>query len=451
MGSNVLVHGDGDPPSGIGDASKVSAPDLFPGLIDRTVVDMPDGLRVGFFGLTTPLTPKLSQPSDLVEFGSLVDTAQRVAKSLKEKDGVHVIVALTHVSSDEDRAISRSVPEIDVILGGHDHEPIAEMRHHTLLFKSGQNGYWVGVVDVNIEYDLVQGQPGQECVTAVARDSVRIFTSWHMHSTRHVEEDGNVEEIVERYQRVADKALLQQTNTGIIGEGRDGILSGLSLDDAIATAFGAPLDTRSTEVRQRETTSGNLVADAMLSYYAEGIGTVGWRAAIDQSIGTLAMINGGFIRGDRLYPSINGETTLTIRDVLEELPFPRCCCLLEMRGEHLLQALEQQLGPCSGPSGSFPQLSFNAKLEYDETAQVGERIQCLAVNGQKVEKDRKYRIAVTDFVASGGDGCSSWCFGVQKDVNGCPPKRIAIVLLEYLRKRKHVDLKLGDRLVCLFD
>jgi len=54
-----------------------------------------------------------------------------------------------------------------------------------------------------------------------------------------------------------------------------------------------------------------------------------------------------------------------------------------------------------------------------QRAKVGSRIVQMSVNGRAVERGRGkvYRIILTDFVASGGDGCSAWCYGVTpKDI-----------------------------------
>ena len=63
-----------------------------------------------------------------------------------------------------------------------------------------------------------------------------------------------------------------------------------------------------------------MVADAMAAHYSE----VGCDAAI---------INGGFVRGDRAYGL---GTALTLRDVRYELPFPKVAVLLRIRGDAIV-------------------------------------------------------------------------------------------------------------------
>ena len=45
------------------------------------------------------------------------------------------------------------------------------------------------------------------------------------------------------------------------------------------------------------------------------------------------MINGGFIRANRVY---GPGSELTVAQVLEELPFPRECVCVELRGADVL-------------------------------------------------------------------------------------------------------------------
>ena len=55
--------------------------------------------------------------------------------------GCDLIIALTHMRAPEDRILASKVPEIDLILGGHDHSYIAEVDPTTgiVLIKSGSD------------------------------------------------------------------------------------------------------------------------------------------------------------------------------------------------------------------------------------------------------------------------------------------------------------------------
>jgi 5'-nucleotidase len=76
---------------------------------------------------------------DKLEYEDFVECAQRYCKLLKEEHKCDLIIALTHMRMPNDRILASSVPEIDLILGGHDHMTIAEMNENTGVFtvKSG--------------------------------------------------------------------------------------------------------------------------------------------------------------------------------------------------------------------------------------------------------------------------------------------------------------------------
>ena len=247
------------------------------------------------------------------------------------------MISLTHLAAAQDRELSETVQGIDVILGGHDHEPLALEHNHTLVLKCGQNGYWVGVADLDAEFDVSCIDNDHEVVN---NESVRIFPSWHMRSPNRVDADPGIKAIVDRHQTEVDEEVLRSHGDA---------LQGMHLEDIVATVVGDTLDTRTAQVRRKETTSGNLIADSMLDYYTNGCAD-----CRTDGVETLAMINGGFIRGDTRYPK---GTRLTLRDILEEIPFPKVSCLIELQGKHLRLAMEQQLRACPAASGGFPHLT----------------------------------------------------------------------------------------------
>ena len=403
---------------------KANSSRLLDGVLDYQVKVLKCGLKVGVFGLCTQATPHLSNPSSAIEFLNVEETARRVVSHLRDIEGVQVVIALTHLAAAQDKQLSESVEGIDIILGGHDHEPLAFEHHHTLVFKTGQNCYWVGSVDVDILIDE-GGSHG-----------VQVFPSWGMHSTCRVKEDRGVEAIVHRYQRLVDEQILLSHGDA---------LQGMNLEDIVAKVTGDTLDTRTAQVRRRESSSGNFIADALLSYY--GAGRPKYQT---DGIDTMAFINGGFIRGDKRYVA---GTNLTLRDVLEEMPFPKVSCLLELQGKHLWQAMEQQLRACPAASGGFPHISANVSIEYDVNLPPLSRIKKFMINGREVDGDRKYRVVVTDFVASGGDGASAWCFGVQQSIEGRPSKRISTIVLNHLKNTLwgKLQAKVDGRVRCVVD
>ena len=88
-------------------------------------------LKVGFIGLCIR-TPLIKSNQAGIRFIDPMAAAARYIPILKQR-GANVIVAITHLGFDEDRALVRRFPEIDLVIGGHEHIPIdghGEPRAH---------------------------------------------------------------------------------------------------------------------------------------------------------------------------------------------------------------------------------------------------------------------------------------------------------------------------------
>jgi 5'-nucleotidase len=98
------------------------------------------GVKVGVMGLVEFewLATLATLNADEVLYVDFVEEARLLCKELK-REGCDVIIALTHMRVPNDKMLGAAVPEIDVILGGHDHhyEVIRCEPTDTLLFKSG--------------------------------------------------------------------------------------------------------------------------------------------------------------------------------------------------------------------------------------------------------------------------------------------------------------------------
>lgn len=59
---------------------------------------------------------------DEISYKSYVEIGRKLAIELKTKDNCDLVIALTHMRWNNDRALAVQVPEIDLFLGGHDHD-----------------------------------------------------------------------------------------------------------------------------------------------------------------------------------------------------------------------------------------------------------------------------------------------------------------------------------------
>ncbi|KAL1705328.1 Metallo-dependent phosphatase-like protein [Schizophyllum commune] len=80
-------------------------------------------LRVGFFGLAGTDWPSNCQhlPSDAY-IGDPAECSTHMVAHLREEHGADIVIAVTHMRMEEDMNVASRCPDVDLILGGHDHE-----------------------------------------------------------------------------------------------------------------------------------------------------------------------------------------------------------------------------------------------------------------------------------------------------------------------------------------
>ena len=315
------------------------------------------GYRIGFLGLVTTDTPEISKPGEDVTFAPFSDTGAALAGELK-KAGADLVIALTHDELFRDLELLAKAKEIDILLGGHDHLVLARHDGRQGVMKAGSQGNHVGVLRLDIERRVTR-----------AGGAVAAWTpSFRLRSTAGIAGDDAVAARVAGYRDRLDRDL-----GAVIGE--------------TATL----LDTRRVAVRTRETSFGNLLADAM-------------RAATGSDI---ALVNGGGIRGDTTYPA---GAKITRKLVLTELPFGNRTVKLRLAGASIREAMENGVSQVERAAGRFPQVS-GLVFAFDPLKPPGSRITRIAVGGAPLDPGRTYTLATVDFLARGGDGYKAFRSG----------------------------------------
>jgi 5'-nucleotidase len=341
------------------------------------------GVRVGLFGLTTAQAAQTSRPGPDVTFGQPVTVARDVAARLRAQ-GASIVVAVTHVTMAEDKAIA-AVADVDVILGGHEHEPLVAEEGKTLITKAGSDARYLVQVDVWL-----------------TREGHLVERSWRFREvSRRIESDPAVDALVRDYARRLDREL-----------------------DAVVGKSSVPLEARSARLRSEETNLGDFVADAL----RERLGT------------DVAVINGGAIRTNRTVP----PGPLTRRDVLSLLPFTDMVVKLEMRGADLRAALEHGLAQTDRVGGGFLQLS-GARVVWDPRLAPGRRIVDVSVAGKPLADDAAYTVAVPGYLVRGGDGYT--VFGHAKTlVDAESGPQISQVVIDAISARAEMAPALDGRI-----
>ena len=334
------------------------------------VVELSDGTKVGFFGLTTPSTLTSTNPKNVTDFeflraDELFSCAQGQVDELHSQ-GCDLVVCVGHLGNRSDAAGSSSkellehVEGIDLFIDGHDHEEVQEEVAGTLLVETGCYLHNIGIVVID------EGAPASELVAY-----------------------GDFQEVDKALQAIID-------DEEVHVESELGVVLG-------HTAY--VLDGERGHVRVSETNLGDLVADAFR-----------WTAS--QELDT--KVDAGLINGGAIRVSLKAGD-ISLNDVKTMMPFANNLAVIDVTGAQLLETLE---AACQGIGqdilmGAFPQVSgitfhldasvpYEAGEDYPDStfaapAKPGARVTVENVGGRAFGEDETYSIATNDFICAGGD------------------------------------------------
>ncbi len=77
--------------------------------------------KVGIFGLTTPATNLISNPSPVIISDDLATIAYATVQTLRNVELCDVVILLSHLGVAIDQQLATNISGIDIIVGGHDH------------------------------------------------------------------------------------------------------------------------------------------------------------------------------------------------------------------------------------------------------------------------------------------------------------------------------------------
>ncbi|AEI68808.1 bifunctional metallophosphatase/5'-nucleotidase [Corallococcus macrosporus] len=316
---------------------------LFAG-VQATAVRELGGIKLGLFGVVLQETKATTKAGKDTHFGDVCEAARGAVAKLREQ-GAQVVVALTHLTADQDRALTRCV-HVDAVLGGHDHEALEDRGTGTPIFKVAADAVDLGRLTLDVD---------------AATATVRQVTWQTLPVTRQVPEDAAFVAAMQPYATLFSRLSERVGRTPVA------------------------LDARASQVRTQETNLGSFVADA-------------FRAAAGADV---ALVNGGALRADTVLPAGG----VTRRDLHAILPYTDELVVLEVKGDTLRAALENGVSLSREDSrpGRFPQVSGMA-FTFDADRPVGQRVLGVKVGGKPLDAAATYRLATLSFLASGKDG-----------------------------------------------
>ncbi len=316
------------------------------------IKELPNGVKVGIFGLSTPETAYKTNPTNVeaVNFSSPVEAAKESVAALKA-EGVHYIVALSHLGLDEATyytsiKVANEVNDIDLIVDGHSHTTLdkGKLVGDTLIVQAGFYDQNLGKVEITIDEN------------GISTENAGLITK--TYAMENVEEDAEINSIiaeVDAANEVITSVVVGESNTYLNG----------------AREY----------VRAGETNLGNMITEAMLA----------------KSGADVALTNGGGIRS-----SIE-EGTITRGDLVSVLPFGNYVVVLEVTGQDIKDALENGVQFYPAPEGLFPHVA-GLRFEFNPANEVGNKVTKVTLaNGEALDLAKTYTLATNDFMAAGGD------------------------------------------------
>ena len=371
-------------------AANVIAPDgqsLFPG----TAIKQVGGVKIGFIGMTLKETATLVSPSGVagVRFADEAATANALVPLLKAA-GANTIALLIHqgasiqgryddpscpsLAGDILPILAKLDPAIQLVVSGHTHNayicrvpgPGGTSR---LLTSAGK--YGALVTDIRLTFDrpggtltgekgefiIVQGEPIQTPrLTAPLVPAHRVFPA-----------DPKVAALVARYRQAASGAANRP-----VGHLRGAVFK----SDDIGKGG----------------TAAELIADAQLFVARDPA-----RGGAD-----FALMNNGGARTD-LLPEADG--TVRFGQIFAMQPFANNVVTKGYTGAEIKAVLEQQFasGLNTVARSNLLMPSANFRFSFDKSKPEGQRIVAMTLNGKPVDPANTYRVAVNNFLASGGD------------------------------------------------
>ncbi|WP_286745926.1 bifunctional metallophosphatase/5'-nucleotidase [Roseivirga sp. UBA1976] len=292
-----------------------------------------NGVDVAFFGSTVPFN-KASYVGYTDKYESIKSTYEKV------KDQAEVLVAITHLEEEMDDSLARYfVPELDLILGGHDHTNMKYVIGNTILTKADANAKTVYVH--RITYNKATK------VTDILSELVTIDDT--------VEEDPEVKAVVDKWVAIGNESMAGMGYT----------------PDAVVMTTTDTLDGRESSIRYRPTNYPILTAQSFLYVAPEA---------------DLAILNSGSIRLDDQLTGI-----ITEYDILRSFPFGGGISLVKLNGSVIERVLE---------TGTVTNVGLGGYLQL---ANAEKREGKWYIKGELLNPARQYVLALPQFVMGGGE------------------------------------------------
>ncbi len=324
-----------------------------PGLATHRVIERA-GLSIVLVGLLTQDAPTLTHAS--VQSLDWQSPALALGRIRKEFEGTpSLVIPLTHLGEDADRALARAHPGLPLIIGGHSHTklPAGVREGNTLIVQTGAKATYLGRVDLWVD----------STSHVVLRSEARLIDL----DQPVLDHDVAFEEACDRLIEESERRM-----GGAVG------------------VLAAPL--RRSKSPLKTSGSGNLLTDVMAKHAGAQI----------------SFHNRGGLRADLAA----GEVTR--RSLFRVLPFENHMVSMDLSGAQVLSLLAASIGRMGHSPLEFSGLEVfvtEGRGAKDHT------LVRVLVDGEALDEERSYRVVTNSFLAEGGDGYETFTQGVNRQVD----------------------------------
>ncbi|WP_439127767.1 bifunctional metallophosphatase/5'-nucleotidase [Polaribacter sp.] len=289
-------------------------------------------IKIGFISVCIP-----SNPKEYVEYGNMFVKARASYAAIK--DSVDVVFGLTHVKIANDKRIAKLIPDLPLIMGGHEHTNMKHQVGSVTITKADANAKTAYIH--RISYDKKTKK------TKVISELKEINSS--------VKEDEKVAVIVNKWQYILD----------------DKIKDVIDNPSEIIYNAKTPLDGRDKPIRSKQTNLGQVITAAMSFAFNDKVDA--------------ALVNGGSIRID---DQLSGNITPV--DIFRVLPYGGDIVKVTIKGRLLKRVLDY--GQLAAGTGAYLH-RHNITLQGKDWL----------IAREKINPNKTYTVAFSDYLLKGFD------------------------------------------------
>ena len=377
-------------------------------LLPASVVREFGGVKVGFIGAVTKITPGIVVPSGVAGL-KFVDEATSInaeAARLKAQ-GIEALVAVIHEGGDTGTPglpmewndvgcprprgeifdiVKRLTPDIDIIFSAHTHQGYRCVVDGRPVLQATSFGRGVSVADIVID--------------PKTRDIDRTRTTHRNLPVFNERSDPALREAIIAAEPAPWAQVLRQARPApaVAQRVAEYVAAAKPRAQRPVGRIGGAFE----RTARTDGSAGRLVADAQ------------WQATRSPPLGgaEFALMNPGGVRTDLRCPAAP-PCDVTYGDVFAMQPFGNNLVVMTLSGAEIRQMLEDQQRPGRAqPYFLIPSSSMT--YDWHARAAHGSRVQNLRIGGTPVDPARDYRLTVNSFMADGGDGVGMLTKGRQR-------------------------------------